>query len=81
MQTLQPYMLMSFDFPFGRLFGVRKFCYYPYLPIVIPQQGIDAQRQWYLYQEVAPYCQDKEVCPKPGIPKPIIKMDTKQMYC
>ena len=22
---------MSFDFPFVRLFGVRKFCYYPYL--------------------------------------------------
>ena len=21
---------MSFDFPFGRLFGVRQFCYYPY---------------------------------------------------
>ena len=22
---------MSFDFPFVRLFGVRQFCYYPYL--------------------------------------------------
>ena len=22
---------MSFDFPFVRLFGVRSFCYYPYL--------------------------------------------------
>ena len=22
---------MSFDLPFGRLFGVRQFCYYPYL--------------------------------------------------
>jgi hypothetical protein len=26
-----PVQLMSFDFPFVRLFGVREFCYYPYL--------------------------------------------------
>ena len=26
---------MSFDFPFVRLFGVRKFCYYPYILIAI----------------------------------------------
>jgi len=47
------------------------------LPTVIPQKGLDAQRQWYLYQQVAPYCQNKEVCPKPSVPKPVIKMDTK----
>ena len=29
---LSVYILMSFDFPFGKLFGVRLFCYYPYLP-------------------------------------------------
>ena len=28
---LSVYILMCFDFPFGRLFGVREFCYYPYL--------------------------------------------------
>ena len=28
--TLSVYILMSFDFPFVRLFGVRYFCYYPY---------------------------------------------------
>ena len=26
------YIIMNFDFPFVRLFGVRQFCYYPYLP-------------------------------------------------
>jgi hypothetical protein len=26
---------MSFDFPFVRLFGVREFCYYPYLALTI----------------------------------------------
>ena len=28
---LSVYILMSFEFPFVRLFGVRLFCYYPYL--------------------------------------------------
>ena len=27
---LSVYIIMSFDFPFVRLFGVRSFCYYPY---------------------------------------------------
>ena len=26
---------MSYDFPFVRLFGVRQFCYYPYLALII----------------------------------------------
>jgi hypothetical protein len=30
---LSVYILMSFDFPFVRLFGVRQFCYYPYFLI------------------------------------------------
>ena len=30
---LSVYILMSFDFPFVRLFGVRLLCYYPYLRI------------------------------------------------
>ena len=51
------------------------------IPIVISQKGLDAQRQWYLYQEVAPCCQNKKVCPKPCVPMTIIKMDAKQMYC
>jgi hypothetical protein len=28
---LSVYIIMSFDFPFVRLFGVREFCYYPYI--------------------------------------------------
>ena len=28
---LSVYIIMSFDFPFVRLFGVRYFCYYPYI--------------------------------------------------
>ena len=28
---LSVYIIMNFDFPFVRLFGDRKFCYYPYL--------------------------------------------------
>jgi hypothetical protein len=28
---LSVYIIMSFDFPFVRLFEIRSFCYYPYL--------------------------------------------------
>jgi hypothetical protein len=31
---LSVYILMSFDFPLIRLFGVREFCYYPYLYMI-----------------------------------------------
>jgi hypothetical protein len=30
---LSVYIIMSFDFPFVRLFGVRLFCYYPYFNV------------------------------------------------
>ena len=45
------------------------------LPEIIPMKGLDAQRHWYLYEEVAPYCQNPEVCPRPECPKPVIKVD------
>ena len=48
----------------------------PQLPEVIPMKGLDAQRQWYLFEEVAPFCSNKEVCPKPSCLKPVIKVDT-----
>ena len=32
-------ILMSFDFPFVRLLGVRKFCYYPYRHIIKKRIG------------------------------------------
>ena len=49
---------------------------YPQLPEVIPMKGLDAQRQWYLFEEVAPFCSNTEVCPKPSCLKPVIKVDT-----
>ena len=29
-------------------------------------QGLDAQRQWYIYEEAASYCSDAEVCLRPA---------------
>ena len=26
------------------------------LPAVLPQKGLDAQRQWYLYEAIRPFC-------------------------
>ena len=37
--------------------------------------GLDAARQWYLYDEVRPYCPSKimdNVCPKPTVPRPVL---------
>ncbi|XP_062615789.1 uncharacterized protein LOC134277475 [Saccostrea cucullata] len=48
------------------------------LPTVIKACGLDAQRQWYLYDEVAPYCASHEACPRPSVPKPsAIKVEQK----
>ena len=41
---------------------------------VIPQKGLDALKQLYWYQEIAPYCKNKESCPKPSVQKPIVKI-------
>lgn len=51
----------------------------PELPEVIPVKGLEPQRQWYLYEEVAPYCSNTEVCPRPACPKPVIKVES-QMH-
>ena len=33
--------------------------------------GMDAMRQWYLYEEVAPFCDNSSsACPEPAVPKP-----------
>lgn len=48
----------------------------PELPEIIPMKGLDPQRQLYLYEEVAPYCYNAEVCPRPACPKPIIYVES-----
>ncbi|KAJ8314200.1 hypothetical protein KUTeg_008761 [Tegillarca granosa] len=44
------------------------------LPNILVPKGLDAARQWYLF-EVGPYCPNKEACPKPAMDKPVIKCD------
>ncbi|CAG8854457.1 37070_t:CDS:1, partial [Gigaspora margarita] len=42
-------------------------------PEIIPLPGLDATRQWYLFNEVRKHIQDKKkqdnLCPKPNVPK------------
>lgn len=43
------------------------------LPDLIPAPGLDAQRQWYLFDQIREFCKEEcadLVCPKPDIPKP-----------
>lgn len=48
------------------------------LPTILKDKGLDANRQWYLFEEIRPLCfgiDSKDVvCPKPSIPKPVIVM-------
>ncbi len=42
-------------------------------PAVVPPHGLNADRQWYLYETIRPFCQDRDkdtVCPLPSVPKP-----------
>ncbi|KAJ8297646.1 hypothetical protein KUTeg_024177, partial [Tegillarca granosa] len=52
----------------------------PELPAVIPPKGLDPARQWYLYEEVAPYCNNKDSCKKPDVTKPILKAEQSEEY-
>ncbi|KAJ8316113.1 hypothetical protein KUTeg_006127 [Tegillarca granosa] len=52
----------------------------PELPAVIPPKGLDPARQWYLYEEVAPYCNNKDSCKKPEVTKPILKAEQSEEY-
>ena len=45
-------------------------------PKVIPVNGLDAQRQWYLFEEVVPYCSNPLVCQRSVCPKLVIKVET-----
>ena len=43
------------------------------LPEVIPPRGLSAERQWYLYEQIRPFCPDEDkdtTCPMPTVPKP-----------
>ena len=43
------------------------------LPNVVPPKGLSAERQWYLYDQIRPYCPDEDkdaTCPMPTEPKP-----------
>ena len=45
------------------------------LPDITVNPGLDAARQWYLYDEVRPCCPSKiidNVCPKPTVPRPVL---------
>ncbi len=42
-------------------------------PAVVPPRGLNADRQWYLYESIRPFCPDPDkdtVCPLPSVPKP-----------
>ena len=42
------------------------------LPAVLPQKGLDAKRQWYLYEAIRPFCMfgtEDLVAPAPTVPK------------
>ena len=44
------------------------------LPDITVNSGLDAARQWYLYDVVRPCCPSKimdNVCPKPTVPRPV----------
>ena len=44
------------------------------LPPIVTPKGLDAQRQWYLYEQIRPFCHSnlaKDItCPKPTVSKP-----------
>ena len=43
------------------------------LPSVVPPKGLSAERQWYLYDSIHPFCPDgvkDNTCPLPDVPKP-----------
>ena len=52
------------------------------LPSVITPKGLDPARQWYLYDEIRPYCKNVsdtlESCPKPTCPRPHVKCEEKR---
>ena len=43
------------------------------MPAVVPPKGLSVERQWYLHEQIRPFCADDfqgMVCPLPSVPKP-----------
>ena len=42
------------------------------LPSLVPPKGLSAERQWYLYESIRPFCPDSDkdtTCPLPDVPR------------
>ena len=49
----------------------QNICIDGMFPSRLPTLGLDINRQWYLYKEIAPLCLNgSKACPKPCVPKP-----------
>lgn len=42
-------------------------------PEPLMSKGLSPDRQWYLYEEIAPLCLNTTACPKPSVNKPVKK--------
>ena len=43
------------------------------LPSLVPPKGLSAERQWYLYESIRPFCPESDkdaTCPLPDVPRP-----------
>ena len=46
---------------------------------VVPPHGLSLERQWYLYEQIQPFCPEEDqdsVCPLPSAPKPGSQQNT-----
>ena len=70
------YVKNQFDSPTEERIDLLKAPWSPNhdeLPTVVPPRGLSAERQWYLYEQIRPFCPDEDkdsVCPRPSVPKP-----------
>ena len=47
------------------------------LPEVVPPRGLTPERQWYLFEQIRPFCPDADkdvTCPKPTVPKKLLRV-------
>ncbi|WAR22598.1 hypothetical protein MAR_016572, partial [Mya arenaria] len=48
------------------------------MPERIDNQELDAKRSWYLFEEIAPLCNNSSACSKPTVPKPSSEVESQQ---